>query len=365
MRPDERHGEGGQSHAAESGYWRLAAEAVGNTHDILYSIAVDGTVTFVGPQVANLGYTPAEVIGRNITEFIHPGDVARVLSDHQRTMETGEEFPTVCRLVARDGTEVWVEELGKIVKENGEVVGTAGVLRDVTKRVRAEDALKDQLAFLRALLDTIPSPIFYKSADGIYQGCNTAFEAVLGLPREEIVGKTVYDVAPKDLADKYREMDDALLAEQGVQVYEGTVLYTDGVRHDVVFHKATYSHADGAVAGLVGVMLDITERKSLEKELREADRVRVLAESAGAAAHEIGQPLSVLLARTELMVAEEQGDRQRERVLSLRGAAERIRDIVHKMAGIREYATRPYMSGRRIADLDQASRPTSAKEKGT
>jgi PAS domain S-box-containing protein len=125
----------------------------------------------------------------------------------------------------------------------------------------------DNSHFLQTLLDTIPSPIFFKDAAGLYLGCNKAFESFLGLSKQQVVGKSVYDIAPKDLADKYREMDTALFEQPGIQTYEASVKYADGSRHDVIFYKATFTDADERVAGMVGVMLDITERKEAEKVL--------------------------------------------------------------------------------------------------
>lgn len=139
------------------------------------------------------------------------------------------------------------------------------------ERSRHEDSLQEQLLFLQTLIDTIPSPIFYKDRQGRYLGYNRAFEDSIGLTRDQLIGKSVYDVAPRDLADKYHEMDEALFTNPGNQVYDSSVVYANGSRHDVIFTKATFTGKDGTVAGLVGVMLDVTERKRVEDALRESD----------------------------------------------------------------------------------------------
>lgn len=139
--------------------------------------------------------------------------------------------------------------------------------REIDKRNRVEKALQEQLHFLQMLIDAIPSPIFIIDAKGLYQGCNTAFEAYLGGCRDEIIGKTVYDILPQSLANKYHEMDLALFRKPGIQVYEASVKYADGKRRDVIFNKATFASSDGALAGLVGVMIEITDRKRAEKAL--------------------------------------------------------------------------------------------------
>ena len=152
------------------------------------------------------------------------------------------------------------------------------VVRDITERKQAEEKSQNMLILLQILINTIPSPIFRKDINGRYQGCNKEFENYTGFRREDIIGKSVHDLYPKDVADKYHEMDLALFREPGRQIYEYPIIYADGERHDVVVNKATYFNADGTLGGIVGVMVDITERKQAEfkreaalKELRESE----------------------------------------------------------------------------------------------
>jgi PAS domain S-box-containing protein len=121
-----------------------------------------------------------------------------------------------------------------------------------------------QPGLLQTVINAIPAPIFYKDHAGVYLGCNEAFEKFIGLSREGIVGKTVYDVAPKDLADVYYAADEALLRSGEPRTYEASVRYADGSRHEVLFHKTVFHEADGRLGGLVGTMVDITERKEAE-----------------------------------------------------------------------------------------------------
>src|SRR5208337_2570972 len=79
-------------------------------------------------------------------------------------------------------------------------------------------------------------------------------------------------VYSKDLADRYSEMDAALFRQPGLQIYDFSMDPADGARRDINFHKATYSTADGILAGLVGVMIDITERKQAEESLRDNEQ---------------------------------------------------------------------------------------------
>jgi diguanylate cyclase (GGDEF)-like protein/PAS domain S-box-containing protein len=149
----------------------------------------------------------------------------------------------------------------------------------------AESATRDlrtQLSFTQQLIEAIPNPVFFKDALGRYLGCNRAFEDYVGLPRAAIVGKTVHDIAPDEVADHSLMADRALLAAPGTQVYETSVIYArDGSRHDVMLNKAAFYTPTGEVAGLVGVCVDITERKRLEADTREShERLRAVIHAA-------------------------------------------------------------------------------------
>ena len=160
----------------------------------------------------------------------------------------------------------------------GETLFFRTTFADVTESKRAEEALRrrseevaNQQELLATLLDTIPSPVFYKDADGVYLGCNQAFERLLGRERDEIVGKTAADLGPPEIAERYDAMDLRLLEQAGTQTYERPLETADGSLREVVFNKATFKGSDGQVAGLIGVILDITERKRVEEELKESE----------------------------------------------------------------------------------------------
>lgn len=122
---------------------------------------------------------------------------------------------------------------------------------------------------LENVLDSLPLPVFYKDARGLYLGCNSAFEKFFGLTRAELAGKSVHDIFDRERADKFREMDRKLYLNPGRQVYESRVLDARGQLREVLFHKATFSHAEGGVAGIVGAILDTTDLKMAERKLSE------------------------------------------------------------------------------------------------
>jgi len=125
--------------------------------------------------------------------------------------------------------------------------------------------------FLQDLLDSIPTPIFYKDARGVYLGGNQAFGDFMGRKMEDVVGKTVHDIAPGDLAERYERADQELFRTGGIQTYESAIIHADGTRHDVIFCKATFLNQDGSLGGLIGSLFDITDLKEAEERLRKSE----------------------------------------------------------------------------------------------
>jgi PAS domain S-box-containing protein len=155
---------------------------------------------------------------------------------------------------------------------DGKVKGGIAIAEDIGDRKRAEQTIQQQLVFLQTVIDTIPSAIFYKDVTGVYRGCNSAYEAFVGLPKTEIIGKTAYDIFPKDLAALYQNADTSLFLKPGMRQEESAILHADGTRHEVLFSRATFSDLSGKPTGLVGVMIDITERKRTEASLLESEQ---------------------------------------------------------------------------------------------
>lgn len=161
--------------------------------------------------------------------------------------------------------------VGTIKDGEGNIIGALETLEDITERINAGESLKKQNSFIQSLIDTIPYPLFYKDANYAYMGCNSPFEEFIGLSKNEIIGKTVYDINPKELADKFHQKDKDLFKNPGLQSYEAPVQYADGSKHMVLFNKATFNDEDGRLAGLIGIMVDITERKNAEKALKHSE----------------------------------------------------------------------------------------------
>ncbi len=172
------------------------------------------------------------------------------------------------RLSCPNGVIKWVRVNGVFLKDNNDQpLKMTGMIQDISALKYYETQLETDAEFLDTLMDIIQNPIFYKDAEGRYQFCNTAFSEYLGLKKEIIIGSTVYDVAPSELADVYHKADLELMKNKEHQVYEAQVQFADGSYHDVIFNKAVHTDYSGEVMGLVGVMLDITKQNQIKQQI--------------------------------------------------------------------------------------------------
>ncbi|HLJ70130.1 MAG TPA: EAL domain-containing protein [Roseiarcus sp.] len=181
-----------------------------------------------------------------------------LIADEEKPALIGGEVDDLCR---RDA----------LAKPDLVLARLAARARERVRAARSRAALERRCAQIQAGLDALPTPIFIKDADIRYTVCNKAFQRFVGLSAEQIIGQRVYGVSRPERAKYYEATDRALLAAGGEQIYETSVRYADGSRHEVMFHKAAFRDEAGAVVGMAGVMLDINQRKRAEAALHESE----------------------------------------------------------------------------------------------
>lgn len=213
-------------------------------------------------------------------------DLARYINEHHPetgvVMVTAVDDPDQAKEVLAIGVYGYIikpftQNLVLITVENAlrrhllEQEVNASIRELEAKVAERTQSLNEQLFLMQNLIDAVPVPLFYKGTDGRYLGCNRAFAASVGLSRASIVGKTVFDVHPQQVAEWLWERDRQLLGQGGTQVYEQTFTAPDGSKSIGMIHKATFCDIEGAIGGLIGVRLDITEIKQIEQALRESE----------------------------------------------------------------------------------------------
>jgi PAS domain S-box-containing protein len=253
-------------------------------------IVEDRRIVYANEAICRItGYAQEEIRALpSFTELVHPDLREATMANHLRRI-AGEQFENRYEIILLTKTgEPREGEIAISTMPGSNGLAVVVVVQDISRRKQMENELKGRVRFIQTLIDAIPNPIFFKDIGGRYLGCNKAFENSLGLPSSEVIGKTVHDFNPRELADIYQRMDNALFDNTELQIYESKVLFADGLRHDILFYKSVFTDASNNVAGLVGVMLDITTRKATEEalvqardelELRVAERTRELAQA--------------------------------------------------------------------------------------
>ena len=309
--------------------------------------------------LSSVGHSREEIVGHPLEDFYSPESRAELLEHggYARAL-AGEFFIGERQLLTSDGRLIpTLLHTATEVDASGEVIGTRAMFVDITKRKRAEEALSKQAAFMTHLMEAIPLPVFFKDVNHTYVGCNNAFAQFVGLPKERIVGKPAFDVVAQETAEIFKKHDETLFHNPGTQVYATSVTRSDGSTRDVIFHKATYGDPDCPVSGLIGVILDITDRRILEQQLFQAQKMEAVGTLAGGVAHDFNNLLQVVLGYSELILSD--GDllaQYREDLTKVYQAARNGADLVQRLLTFSrktEVKPRPLNLNKRIVQLDK------------
>ncbi len=150
-------------------------------------------------------------------------------------------------------------------------------LRQLRSRLPASAAEKDLEPVTRdsqpSVFEELPIPVYRKDNEGRFLEVNRAFEEFFGSSRDFFIGKKVSDFNPPDLASIYQAQDQKLLRHGGDQIYESQIKNRRGQLRNVVFHKRALKDPTGQVNGILGMAFDITERKQMEQQLLEQQKM--------------------------------------------------------------------------------------------
>ena len=284
-----------------------------------------------------IGSAPEEVIGK--TDYdLFPEEIANgYAADDQEVMTAGISRHGILERHVKPSGEVGWSLTDKIVwrDKDGRISGTIGFALDITARKQAEEALRRKSDERRILLDTIDTQIWYLSDIDTYGAVNRAHADFLGYHPREIAYKRLDEFLPEDVAGVCRISNIAVFeTRQPVQTEEWAP-NGRGEQRLIQITKTPKLDENRNVEFVVCVGMDITEKRELEKKLREAAKMQAIATLSGGIAHEFNNMLGIVIGNIELAAEDiPEWSPAGECLREIRSASLRARDVVRKLLSV-------------------------------
>jgi two-component system, cell cycle sensor histidine kinase and response regulator CckA len=283
------------------------------TYDWEYWLGPDGSLRYLSPSCErHTGYYREEFLQNAglLKRITHPNDWGR-LDNHvpvnQDSTVKAHPHHVDFRITTRSGEERWFSHVCRPVFDgDGKYLGQRASNRDITQRKQAEDALRKSETLYHSLVETSQDLIWQCDAEGRYTYLNLAWEQVLGYELDEMLGKQFSDFQTTESAARSLTVFNRVLGGDSANNFETIHVGKSGCEIHLVFNALFMCDDAGNIVGASGTAYDITERKLMEEELRQA---KAAAEAANIAksrflaimSHEIRTPMNGVVGMIELL----------------------------------------------------------------
>ena len=298
---------------------------VSTLHEVVFRADADGRLTSLNaPWTAATGYAVEESLGRVVTDFIHEDD--REACSTALEGLSAADHPDVraeTRIITNNGEARWFElRMRRMLDSDRKFTGIAGALEDITARRNAELALRRSEAASRGLLAALPDDVYRLSRDGLILAYEGAPE---GTDRHPAIGATIEDAFPTAVAAAVRERVERVLKTGVVERYEYRVI-TDEELSEYEIRIAVASDNEA-----IAIVRNITDKKLLEEQLKQSQKLEAIGRLAGGLAHDFNNLLTVIQGNAQLLAEESLPDGSREFVDHIDAAADRGATLVRQL----------------------------------
>ena len=344
---------------------RRYEEFFSHVNDGMAVLDESGRVLTLNPSgCAILGVNPEAARGLPLPDLVAQESAMEAGLLWRELSRGGRVLSADLRVQTRDGRRVTLSvSAGPLRSQNGRAILS---FRDVTESRELESELRKTKEFLERLIDATADGIVAADLSGTLLLFNKSAERMTGFTAAELVGRAnVMDLYPERQARQIMErLRRARASGEAVGALRCEVIAKSGEIIPVDLSAAIVAEG-GEETATVGVFRDLREDLRREAELRQArerlemaEKAAVVSELAGAAAHELNQPLTSVLGYSELLFRRTRANEKgRDELAAILREAERMASIVKKIGKITRYETTAYVGKTRIVDLDRASDP--------
>ncbi|MDR3285743.1 MAG: PAS domain S-box protein [Holosporales bacterium] len=299
-------------------------------------------------KIVVCGYGSREITGYSLEELKQTDFFETIFFSKNKNLITFNEaissdvkssLEWLCR--RKDGT--YINILMYIVPQFsilGKVIGYIFSGVDITETKKAERNFEEQFQFLQSLLDNIPVAIYYEDAEMRLIGCNKAFEEMVSHSKNEIIGSSTETLFSDKKVELFLKKTDLQISKDMESIsYELPVFFPNKGIINLIFYKAAFKNLSGKFGGIIGVLVDVTkerqmqiERDKLQSKLIQQNKLVSLGELAGSIAHELNNPLSIIMGFSQVLSRNKNLDEETVKgIKNIYDAALRSQKIIKNM----------------------------------
>jgi PAS domain S-box-containing protein len=332
--------------------YRLLAESI---DDIVCLQDLDGTALYYSASTEKaLGFTPAELVGKDVFALTHPDDLAKLAGDAYLAVLRGETPLVEWRCLTKDGAYIWVETHTALLRNEGGIPDRLlSVTRDIEARKRAQEALRQSEERMGALIARAAYGIYRSTRDGRYLDVNPALVTMLGY-------ESIEELMRLDLQhDLYVDPDERTRCLAAIdsgaypEWFDLTWRRKDGTPIAVRLSARAARDAQGDVLWYEGIAENVTERLRREAVVRRAERMASLGHTLAGVAHELNNPLAAISGFAQILLKTSLPQEDRRAIETIHREAKRAAKIVKDLL---TFARRQESSERHRVDLNDIVR---------
>ncbi|MBW1797482.1 MAG: PAS domain S-box protein [Deltaproteobacteria bacterium] len=322
-------------------------------------IVQEGKFLFVNPEFQETaGYSEGELLGKDSSMIILPDDRDMVRENAVNMLKGKRSSPYLYRAIDKHGDIKWIIESVTSIDYGGRRA-VLGYFMDNTEGERAKEALRlSEEKFHKAFHSSPDWFVISTLDDGFYIDVNDAFLRSTGYRLQEVIGHTSKELGIWINPDDRNKIVKVLKEQGSVRDLEVRFRMKSGEIRHVLWSSAIIDYGDEKCC--LAMTRDITARKRAEQERLEKEKVQGVLETAGAACHELNQPLQFVYYLLD-EISEE--NPQSKSVKDMKKQCDRMREITNKLESITTYETTDYIQGSQIIDIHKASKKKGSEKK--